>query len=388
MDDAALHLFSALRGDASRGTDPARHVADPLEAFACLVFGRPPGALTGELRRVVRDAVGAADRRLKAAREMPPGRLRRAHPFREVYRAVRPLAAAIKLEPLPVSTGPRRSSALAMEGLLHLRHRQRAALTLHCVLGFREDEVAYVLGISAAEAHRIVEAAIASVRRSASGPVDVGIALRGRAGPRLSVVSDLPARPEPAARLPREVFRVLIAPVVVPEMEPNQEPERPADAKAPLLAPPPFMPQQVATEAPSPAEPTVVRISRPVEKRRSRRIRLSSLWAAAAILVVAVALLVPATAREQAGGVARSSQALAPHAAPVAPVVPSAQVLAARFHRVRPGDSLWRIAARELGDPLLWPEIWRANRGARMPEGVIFSDPNLILPGWHLRLPA
>lgn len=56
---------------------------------------------------------------------------------------------------------------------------------------------------------------------------------------------------------------------------------------------------------------------------------------------------------------------------------------------VRAGDSLWSIAARELGPnasaeaiAARWPEWYAANRQ------VIGSDPDLILPGQVLRIPA
>jgi nucleoid-associated protein YgaU len=49
-------------------------------------------------------------------------------------------------------------------------------------------------------------------------------------------------------------------------------------------------------------------------------------------------------------------------------------------YRVRPGDSLWRIADAELGDPGRWPEIYRLNRGT-------IDSPDLLQPGWVLRLP-
>jgi nucleoid-associated protein YgaU len=56
---------------------------------------------------------------------------------------------------------------------------------------------------------------------------------------------------------------------------------------------------------------------------------------------------------------------------------------------VHPGDSLWSLAAHELGPDASaaeiaarWPEWYAANRQ------VIGSDPDLILPGQVLRVPA
>jgi nucleoid-associated protein YgaU/DNA-binding SARP family transcriptional activator len=50
-------------------------------------------------------------------------------------------------------------------------------------------------------------------------------------------------------------------------------------------------------------------------------------------------------------------------------------------------DTLWRIAARELGNGARWPEIWALNHNHRESGGAVFSNPNLIQPGWVLRLP-
>jgi nucleoid-associated protein YgaU len=55
---------------------------------------------------------------------------------------------------------------------------------------------------------------------------------------------------------------------------------------------------------------------------------------------------------------------------------------------VAPGDSLWRIAAAELGPDATpadvaaaWPRWYAANRAA------IGDDPGLIVPGLVLRMP-
>lgn len=55
--------------------------------------------------------------------------------------------------------------------------------------------------------------------------------------------------------------------------------------------------------------------------------------------------------------------------------------------RVRTGDSLWRIAERELGSGFRWREIYRLNEGRRFSDGRILTDPQLIYPGWVLDLP-
>ena len=56
-------------------------------------------------------------------------------------------------------------------------------------------------------------------------------------------------------------------------------------------------------------------------------------------------------------------------------------------YRVRPDDSLWRIAESVLGNGFRWTEIWDLNQGRDMGGGRRFIDPDLILPGWVLELP-
>ena len=55
---------------------------------------------------------------------------------------------------------------------------------------------------------------------------------------------------------------------------------------------------------------------------------------------------------------------------------------------VRPGDSLWRLASHHLGSGERWREIFDLNRGRVQADGRTLRDPNLILVGWVLELPA
>lgn len=57
-------------------------------------------------------------------------------------------------------------------------------------------------------------------------------------------------------------------------------------------------------------------------------------------------------------------------------------------YTVQPGDTLWDIAAAELGDPIRWPQIYALSRNLAQPDGGRLTDPDLIYPGWILHLPA
>lgn len=63
-----------------------------------------------------------------------------------------------------------------------------------------------------------------------------------------------------------------------------------------------------------------------------------------------------------------------PKPKPPAPVV--------RMYRVVPGDCLWNIAAKHLGNATRWPEIYNMNRA------VVGGNPNLIFPGQLFKIPA
>jgi hypothetical protein len=55
---------------------------------------------------------------------------------------------------------------------------------------------------------------------------------------------------------------------------------------------------------------------------------------------------------------------------------------------VQPGDTLWGIAERQLGDPLEWQAIYQLNESRSQPGGATLADPHWIDPGWTLLLPA
>jgi DNA-binding SARP family transcriptional activator len=51
-------------------------------------------------------------------------------------------------------------------------------------------------------------------------------------------------------------------------------------------------------------------------------------------------------------------------------------------------DTLWEIAAKHLGDPLRWHDIFQLNQNRTQPDGTRMVDPALIRPGWRLTMPA
>lgn len=55
---------------------------------------------------------------------------------------------------------------------------------------------------------------------------------------------------------------------------------------------------------------------------------------------------------------------------------------------VESGDTLWDIAEAELGAGERYDEIADASRDTIQPDGQQLTDPNLILPGWVLTVPA
>ncbi|GAA4752673.1 hypothetical protein GCM10023328_39820 [Modestobacter marinus] len=55
---------------------------------------------------------------------------------------------------------------------------------------------------------------------------------------------------------------------------------------------------------------------------------------------------------------------------------------------VEQGDTLWEIAEEFTGDGQNWRTAWEMNRGRTEPGGAVFSDPDLIRPGWTLTVPV
>lgn len=130
-----------------------------------------------------------------------------------------------------------------------------------------------------------------------------------------------------------------------------------------------------------------------VRGRRAPRLHLSVLQGMAGRLVALAAL----TFTTPAAVMLASSSAMASTVQSVAPVAKADLVTHAataadreapvRAIVVRPGDCLWTIAEHYLGNGDRYPEIVRLNIGHEMDGGRVFTDPSVILPGWHMALP-
>ena len=88
------------------------------------------------------------------------------------------------------------------------------------------------------------------------------------------------------------------------------------------------------------------------------------------------------------GGLAAGEQAAGDQSASP-PAVPQVMSMASyQAVVVRPGECLWTIAQRYLGEGDLYPEIVQLNIGHAMGDGHVFSDPAVVWPGWVLQLPS
>ncbi|BCY08903.1 LysM peptidoglycan-binding domain-containing protein [Actinoplanes sp. L3-i22] len=101
-------------------------------------------------------------------------------------------------------------------------------------------------------------------------------------------------------------------------------------------------------------------------------------------------------------GAAAVTASYSPAAAAAPPTATAAPTAPATFHTpavekaqtdpactVTKGDTLSRIAKQRLGDPDRWPTIFKLNHGKKFPAvGGRLTDPDLIYPGWQLRLPT
>ncbi|MEZ0108622.1 DNA-binding SARP family transcriptional activator/LysM repeat protein [Catenulispora sp. EB89] len=123
--------------------------------------------------------------------------------------------------------------------------------------------------------------------------------------------------------------------------------------------------------------------------------RTRSLIGGGAVQVLLTALLV--TVLVPRGAIAAASvsnvASASPRPAAVGVADPGATPTASggtakRAHVVEQGETLWDIAGRYLGNANRWPEVYQENVGVPQPDGLVLTNPDVILPGWRLTLPA
>lgn len=124
----------------------------------------------------------------------------------------------------------------------------------------------------------------------------------------------------------------------------------------------------------------VVRHVRNTERRSKVRGPIDQLSVAMASAILAVVAWFP-TASAHAVPAPHHTPNRVAQSAPVAAAVPS------QTYVVAEGDCLWDIALRLYGDGDLWPLLANANLGRVMSDGLVFTNPSLIYPGWTLIVP-
>lgn len=349
-----------------------------LEAFAALLLCERPSEPSEEALRLARLAAEVARDRargMSGTKPLPvliPGDL---GPFRALYALARDQAKAARSTADAPEAETRPATAVRL--LLALRHRQRAAVGLRYLIGMPRDAVGLVIGLPPRAAEEVLRAGLNAIARGSRSKIDVRRNLRAAGTPfgwsrhRESVPAPAELRTEA-----RSVVRLLLAPSPFGLDEPVGATGGSWDAPLPRVvhAPRAVYGGPLAESAPPPPRPA------PVGKREwSVRV------AAVAAAIIAIAMF---TAWPHAVRVPRVPLAVVPLAPAIS--APAPRVSAgpiAPVYRVRSGDTLWSIAARSLGDPFRWPELWRANAGKRMSDGSRFVDPDLIRVGWQLNVP-
>ncbi|MFE6287864.1 BTAD domain-containing putative transcriptional regulator [Streptomyces sp. NPDC057877] len=105
----------------------------------------------------------------------------------------------------------------------------------------------------------------------------------------------------------------------------------------------------------------------------------------------ATALVIPASAQQPAPATATPAATAQAAARPAPPYSrPPGQTDPARHmeYTVVEGDTLWDLARTHLGDAVKWPRIYALNKDRPQCDGARLTDPDLILPGWHLTIPV
>ncbi|MEU5524674.1 hypothetical protein ABZ759_29435 [Streptomyces sp. NPDC047860] len=128
---------------------------------------------------------------------------------------------------------------------------------------------------------------------------------------------------------------------------------------------------------------------------------LGSSQRAAALLIGSILVLLPTSsalasdaqaAPATTGALIPGQATQAPHAAeadqpPASAASTSVSPSSYTVREMRPAESLWGIAERELGDGERWREIADLNEGRTMVDGQVFRANSFLQPGWQLEMP-
>jgi nucleoid-associated protein YgaU len=129
---------------------------------------------------------------------------------------------------------------------------------------------------------------------------------------------------------------------------------------------------------------------------------LGSSQRAAALLIGSILVLLPTssalasdaqaapatTAALSPGQTTQAAPAAEADHAPVSAASTSSSPSLYTVREMRPAESLWGIAERELGDGERWREIAGLNEGRTMVDGHIFRANSFLQPGWQLQMPS
>ncbi|WP_194911423.1 BTAD domain-containing putative transcriptional regulator [Catenulispora rubra] len=120
---------------------------------------------------------------------------------------------------------------------------------------------------------------------------------------------------------------------------------------------------------------------------RDRQAGPAASLVAVLLTALAVSVLTSRTPAVAKTGFATPTKSAASSTAPAIPAEATATATTSTYTVVA-DDTLWDLAARHLGDAERWREIYDANDARVQADGQRLSDPDLILPGWILELPA
>lgn len=347
---------------------PEEHI---LAAFAAMMLGSSP-------LDPPPDATAIAVMASKLAAPRParrPGDVEGTRAYRSVYSLAREQGAPLRKSGYRADRASATRAWIVLESTLDLRHRQRAGIALRYVFGLPSAGVARVLGLSSKRTAELLRSATANVAKRAGGRVDVARHLRSVGA--MVRARDVPPEARRPAGQARSVVKLLLS-----------SPAETASPDSAIAASIARIPRPVyrVRESTAPVPRLAALVPAPIAaEKRPRRARL--LVAACVAALAFLGAFAPTAILQPSGRVPLATVPIAPGVQDA--VARSVDVpQASPAYRVQIGDTLWSIAGTLLGDAHRWRDVWRTNAGRVMLDGSRFVDPNLIQPGWRLRLPG